>query len=225
LEGTHNYDMDRHTRLIYHPISGLVYRRRFVLAVDLLARHCDPQARRVAEIGYGAGLLFPTLAQMAKEVVGVDLMDTRASAAVGDMLRRLGVDNVGMLKGSVLSIPLTNSSLDGLLCLSVLEHLHNADEMGRAAKEMARVLSPRGVAVLGFPVKNKITKLLFKIIGYNDDEIHPSSHTDILGGYSGPEFELLALRRFPSILPLDFTLYAVAVLRKRSENGRPEAHR
>ena len=214
LERTHNYDMDKHTRLIYHPISGIVYKRRFVLAMEMLARCVNGGTGCIVEVGYGAGLLFPTLSQMARKVVGVDLLDTRAAAAVHGMLERLHLNNVSLVGGSVMDIPLAGNSVDALLCLSVLEHLHRGEEMQRAAATMHRVLRPGGVAVLGFPVKNVITRALFKVLGYDDDVIHPSSHTDIITGYERRDFRLEATRIYPAFLPLNLGLYALVELRK-----------
>ena len=214
LEGTHNYDMDKHTRLIYHPISGVVYKRRFVMAMEMLSKCVNGGTNRIIEIGYGAGLLFPTLSGMARNVVGVDLLDTRAAAAVRGMLDQLQLRNVTLVSGSVMDIPLANNSVDALLCLSVLEHLHRGEEMQRAAATMHRVLRPGGVAVLGFPVKNLITRILFRILGYDDDVIHPSSHRDILNGYQDGGFSRDATRVYPFFLPMDLSLYALVALRK-----------
>jgi SAM-dependent methyltransferase len=214
LEGTHNYDMDKHTRLIYHPISGIVYKRRFVMAMEMLSKCVNGGTGCIVEIGYGAGLLFPTLSQMASKVIGVDLLDTRAAAAVRGMLDRLQLRNVMLVSGSVMDIPLAENSVDALLCLSVLEHLHRGEEMQRAAATMHRVLRPGGVAVLGFPVKNLITRGLFRILGYDDDVIHPSSHNDIITGYKRGDFRVEATRVYPALLPMDLGLYALVALRK-----------
>jgi 2-polyprenyl-3-methyl-5-hydroxy-6-metoxy-1,4-benzoquinol methylase len=214
LEATHNYDMDKHTRLIYHPISGIVYKRRFVLALKMLAGCVERRTERIVEVGYGAGLLLPTLSSMAEEVIGVDVLDPRASCAIYGMLRKLQIGNVRLVAGSVLNLPLSTESVDVLLCLSVLEHLQRGEEMEQAAREIARLLRRDAVAILGFPVKNKITRFLFRILGYDDDVIHPSSHSDILEGCGRQRFRLEALRRFPAFLPLDLGLYALAQVRK-----------
>lgn len=214
LEGTHNYDMDKHTRLIYHPISGVVYKRRFVMGMEMLSKSAHRDAGCIVEVGYGAGLLFPTLCGMARKVVGVDLMDTRTSAAVRGMLERLQISNVTLLNASVLDIPLAANSVDALLCLSILEHLHRGEEMERAAAAIRRVLRPGGVAILGFPVKNIITRALFKILGYDDDVIHPSSHKDIIHGFEGGDFSREVTRVYPAFLPMDLSLYALVTLRK-----------
>jgi SAM-dependent methyltransferase len=214
LEGTHNYDMDKHTRLIYHPISGMVYKRRFSIAVDMLADCCGADCGRIVEVGYGAGLLFPTLSKMACEVIGVDVLDKRAVCEVDGMLHDQRLQNVRLESGSILALPLADASVDALLCLSVLEHLHPGAEMIIAAREINRVLRPEGVAVLGFPVKNIVTRALFRVLGYNDNVIHPSGHRDILSGLADGGLKIEALRRFPVFLPTDMGLYAVGQLRK-----------
>jgi ubiquinone/menaquinone biosynthesis C-methylase UbiE len=217
-KGLHNYEMDKHTRLIYHPVAGVVYKRRFEMAVRVLGSRLPRGTERLVEVGYGAGLLLPTLADMAREVLGMDAMDTRAAKAVKGMLDRLGICNVRLLSGSVTEIPLPEGSVDALLCISVLEHLRGA-ELKHAAESMRRVLKPGGVAVLGFPVKNAFTRFLFRILGYNDHEIHPSSHTDILRRCSESQgFRVERICRFPGVLPMHLGLYALVRLRRAEQS-------
>lgn len=214
LEGTHNYDMDKHVRLIYHPIAGIVYKERFVMALAALDRCGTPRPGCLVEVGYGQGLLFPTLSGMADRVIGVDPLPAEAASCIDQMLKRLQITNVSLLSGTVSQIPLADRSVDTLLCLSVLEHLHTGKEMDGAIAEIVRVLRIGGSAVLGFPVKNRLTRLLFKMIGYNDDEIHPSSHRDIVASCGQPELRLEAVRRFPAFCPMDLSLYALIQLRR-----------
>ena len=92
--------LDNHTRLIYHPITGPVYRRRFSMALEMLAHYNPPKPRRLLEIGYGAGLLFPILSSLAREVWGME--NHGADASVAAMVERLGLPTVRLVPGSVL---------------------------------------------------------------------------------------------------------------------------
>ncbi len=214
LEGTRNYDMDHHLRLIYHPIYGIFFQERFVMALAALDRCCTPRPRCLVEIGYGQGLLFPTLSGMASRVIGVDTLTAEAASCIDQMLRRLQITNISLLSGTVWQIPLADRSVDTLLCLSTLEHLHSGKELDGAIAEIVRVLRFGGSAVLGFPVKNKLTRLLLKMVGINDAEVHPSSHRDIIASCGQPELGLEAVRRFPAFCPMDLSLYALIQLRR-----------
>jgi SAM-dependent methyltransferase len=213
-EGLHNYEMDRHTRLIYHPIYGHFFRYRFVMALEMLRSSLGPSAGRIVEVGYSAGLLLPTLSGMARSVIGVDTIASRAASAVQEMLHKRDIFNVGLLQGSAIEMPLTSGSVDALLCLSVLEHLQPNGELHRAAEEIERVLLPGGVAVLGFPVKNKYTRVLLKVAGVDEDEVHPSSHRNIVNAFRLKKLVAEHLRHFPGFMPLDLGMYALLQVRK-----------
>ena len=122
--------------------------------------------------------------------------------------------NVSLLQGSVTQMPLASGSVDGLLCLSVLEHLPPAKELRNAAEEIHRALAPRGVAVLGFPVKNKYTRVLLRVAGVEEDEVHPASHRQIAEAFASGGFQVEAVHRFPRALPLDLGMYNVLQLRR-----------
>jgi SAM-dependent methyltransferase len=213
-KGLHNYEMDRHTRLIYHPLYGFFYRKRFAVALEMLAAALDDKECCV-EVGYSAGLMLPSLSKLARNLVGVDTIEPRAAALVRAMLEKMRVSNVSLLQGSVSELPLQESSVDGLICLSVLEHLQPNGELGCAAQEILRVLRPGGVAVLGFPVKNPMTKVMLRVAGVDDEEVHPSSHRDIISKCRLEGLQVEKLRRMPGFLPLDLGMYTVVQLRRQ----------
>jgi len=55
----------------------------------------------------------------------------------GTVKERRGID----IKGDVLKIPLKNNSVDSIICMAVIEHVINPEEL---LKEFYRVLKPRG---------------------------------------------------------------------------------
>ncbi len=188
----------------YHPISGLVYRRRLVMGLELLG---EGPFGRLLEIGYGSGILFPELARRARAVHGVDLHGNMA--AVERMLGKLGIA-ASLRAGDVCALPYPDGAFDAVVCLSVLEHL---TELDKACAEMRRVLAPGGVAVVGFPVRNVLTTALFRCIGYDASEIHPSSHQDIMSAL-GRSFAVERALRLPAPLPMGLGLYAACRCRK-----------
>jgi SAM-dependent methyltransferase len=154
----------------YRPITGPVYRKRLAMIVDLLR---DTRFEHLLEVGFGSGILLPELARHAGRLSGLDLH--HEGGRVLAMLAQEGVE-AGLHEGSLFNMPFADGSFDGLICVSVLEHLTDLDG---ALAEFARVTRPGAVVVLGVPVRNPITDAFFRLAGYRPREIHPSGHRDI----------------------------------------------
>lgn len=93
--------------------------------------------------GYGAALL----ARYAERLVSVDY----DPATVAHARARYGTV-VGPVRGDLQRLPLADGSVEAVVCLQVLEHLH--DQPG-FLRECARVLRPAGTLVLSTP--NRLT--------------------------------------------------------------------
>lgn len=190
--------------LYYHPITGFGYRRRLAMALTLLG---EGSYTRLLEIGYGSGILLPELGRRAREVHGVDLHEN--PGLVERMVRAHGT-TASLRTGDIYSLLYPDAHFGAVVCLSVMEHLTDLD---RACAEVRRVLAPGGVAVIGFPVRNAITTVFFRAVGYNADEIHPSTHRDILAAL-GRGFAVERVLRFPAFLPANLGLYVACRCRK-----------
>jgi ubiquinone/menaquinone biosynthesis C-methylase UbiE len=189
----------------YYPITGYVYRRRLAMALSLLG---PGPFGRLLEIGFGSGILLPELARRAREVHGVDIHGK--IDAVERMLRAHGA-TAALCTGDIFALPYPDDHFDAVICLSVLEHL---TELDRACAQIRRVLAPGGAGVLGFPVRNLITTAFFRAVGYDEREIHPSTHRDILAA-GQRAFAVERVLRFPAPLPVDLALYVVCRCLKR----------
>lgn len=200
-------DLDYLSRLIYNPLTGIVYRRRLEMAVDAIASVGGPY-ERILEVGYGPGLMLPSLAQFTANVEGVDIHTE--GDTVQKMLNDAGLHGTPLKEGSVLDLPYEDATFSHVVCVSVLEHLR---ELDRACAELTRVTKPGGWIVLGMPVKSPITAALFRVLGYDDDEIHPSSHRAISEA-AARALEPRETRRFPPIGVDDLSLYLVKAYRK-----------
>ena len=188
----------------YHPVAGLVYRRRLAMGLALLG---DGPVERLLEIGYGSGILFPELARRAGELHGIDIHDR--IAPVERMLEAHGI-KAALRVGDIYALPYPDGHFHAVVCLSVMEHL---TELDRACAEVRRVMAPGGVAVLGFPVRNAATTGLFRLVGYDAREIHPSSHRDILAA-ARRAFAVERVLRLPAFLPMDLGLYGACRCRR-----------
>ncbi len=201
IEKAHEHDpLD----LYYHPITGFGYRRRLAMALTLLGQGTFG---RLLEIGYGSGILLPELGRRAREVHGVDLHEN--PDLVERMVRAHGT-TASLRTGDIYSLPYPDAHFDAVICLSVMEHLTDLDW---ACAEMRRVLAPGGVAVLGFPVRNAMTTLFFRVVGYDAAEIHPSSHREVLAAL-GRAFAVERTLRLPAVLPVGLGLYMTCRCRK-----------
>ena len=58
------------------------------------------------------------------------------------------------------------------------------------------MLKKGGAFIFGFPIKNRITRILFKLIGRDDRQIHPQNHASILAALKR-YFEVLRQEVFP----------------------------
>jgi ubiquinone/menaquinone biosynthesis C-methylase UbiE len=105
------------------------YRRRVVPAAD----------GRVLEIGIGSGLNLPFYSRNVEQLIGLD-----PSAKLLSMVRRnLRPDtpSLELIEGSAETIPLENNSVDTVVTTWTLCSI---PDVGRALREMRRVLKPTG---------------------------------------------------------------------------------
>jgi ubiquinone/menaquinone biosynthesis C-methylase UbiE len=188
----------------YHPIAGLVYRRRLAMGLELLG---DGPFGRLLDIGYGSGILFPELGRRARELHGLDVHEK--TAPVERMLAAHGLA-AALRVGDIYALPYPDGHFDAVMCLSVLEHLIDLD---RACGEVRRVLAPGGVTVFGYPVRNPMTTSLFRVVGYDARTIHPSSHRNILAA-ARRAFTVERVLRLPGFLPVDLGLYGACRCRR-----------
>lgn len=193
-------DLDFLTRLIYNPITGIVYKRRYRMALSLI----EPDVGNLLEIGYGAGLLLPSLGLRCKQLYAVDVHEK--TSQVEEMLEK--EDCCCELSiGSVTSLPFESRFFDLIVCLSVVEHLEHL-ELFDAMTEMARILRDGGHLILGFPIRNRLTSLLFKAVGFDDLKGHPSDHRAIMARAKS-NFVISTIRSFPSFPNLNYSFYTV----------------
>jgi SAM-dependent methyltransferase len=97
------------------------------------------------DVGMGTGRLGGELDRRGWTVSGVDLSPVMVEAA----RRRLPDLADRLHQGSVAALPFETGTFDAVVATGVLEYA--VEELGGAARELARVLRPGGRAVLSFP--------------------------------------------------------------------------
>jgi SAM-dependent methyltransferase len=194
----------------YRPLIGRIYTARINTALSLV----EGRFRRLLEIGYGSGLLMPTLATISDELCGADLEPE--PAALRPALARLGVAPKEIVSADVQGLPFPTGHFDGVVALSILEHLKR-DQLARAAREVARVLGPGGRFLAACPAVHPVMNLAFSAIGFSAIErFHFSGLRDVLAATS-PYFTLERKAALPRLIPLPmgWALYGAVLLRKR----------
>src|SRR5689334_18622004 len=99
----------------YKPLIGRVFQARLDAGLQLL----DGRFRRLLEIGYGSGLLMPTLAAACDELYGIDL--EREPPELRARLRTLGVAPRELVQADVRSLPFSDAMFDGAVAFSIFE--------------------------------------------------------------------------------------------------------
>lgn len=101
---------------------------------------------RILEVGFGWVQLIRVLAGEANfQGVGMDLSLSMVAAAHRERGR------MNFLAGDAEQFPFSGESFDGLIALSLLEHLTHQEQ---ALREMWRVLKPGGHLLMQFPVRD-----------------------------------------------------------------------
>ena len=97
----------------------------------------DLKDKTVLDGGCGSGRLTRALARHAREVVGIDVASTI------DLVARAGanLDNLHLVQGSLLEIPLADEAFDVVWSMGVI---HHTGDTPRAFANLARVVSPGG---------------------------------------------------------------------------------
>lgn len=125
-------------------------RERYQLVFDLIKRQDLPRNARVLDIGTGSGRISSFLLDYFDEVLGVDIM---ASNQMEHLYRNS--EDIQFVLGGFPELPVKSDAFDLVVCSEVLEHLET-DVQWRATKEISRVLSEEGVAVMSTPNPDSI---------------------------------------------------------------------
>jgi len=199
-------------RFYYKPLVGHIFRARINLGLRLL----EGRFRRVLEIGYGSGLLLPTLSTIADDVYGVDIEPE--PPALRGTLARLGASVCDLRQADVQRLPFPDDHFDGVVAFSIFEHLKN-DQLRPAIREVARVLQPRARFLIGCPAVHRAMNAAFAAIGFPGIANHHfSSIKDVLAAAAG-SFEVENRATLPGVfdrmLPMGWAPYTTVLLRKR----------
>ena len=199
-------------RYYYKPVIGKVFQARINLGLQLL----EGRFRRLLEIGYGSGLLMPTLGEIADELYGADI--EASPAALRATPERLGVRPRELVQADIQKLPFPDGHFDAVVAFSILEHLKK-ESLQRAAREVARVLQAGGAFLVGCPAVHRAMNAAFLAIGFRGIEHHHfSGIRDVIDACSTP-FQLVRKAALPQplgdALPLGWAPYTAVLFRRR----------
>ncbi|MEQ1527380.1 MAG: methyltransferase domain-containing protein [Gallionella sp.] len=138
------------------------------------------RGKTVLDIASGEGYGSNFLAEVAAQVIGVDISE----AAVAHAQEKYHRQNLEFRVGSCAEIPLESASVDVVVSFETIEHHVQHEEMMR---EIRRVLRPDGVLIMSSPDKHEFT------------EVHNySTHFHVKELYRD-EFETLLEKYFPHV--------------------------
>ena len=190
----------------YHkPFIGRIYRARIEQALSLLT----PPYESILEIGYGSGLLLPSLCQMGKSVSGIDLQTDPNQ--LKEPLGKLGIDCT-LVRGNIADQYFAEGSFDLIVAISIFEHIA---DLQPPLEQIERLLSPSGHLLVGMPRVDRYMDMAFRGIGYNNiNDHHVTDYKQCLS-IADKSFELITLSHLPTLLPRFFGLYYNMYFKKR----------
>jgi SAM-dependent methyltransferase len=139
----------------FRPMLGAISRRRYHLAVALLAGH---HFGRLLEIGHGSGVFLPELAGFCDELHGIDVHDRHGEVAAA--LARAGV-RAHLARAGMEVLPYADGFFDGLIAVSALEFV---PDLEAGCLEARRVLRPGGVFVVVTPGVSPVADLGLRVL-------------------------------------------------------------
>lgn len=190
------------------PLVGHIFRERINRGLRLL-----PERRfaRGLELGYGSGAVLLSLARGVDELHGLDL---DADPHVVSAMLRTRAATATLRQGSVYDLPYDADSFDLAVSFSMFEHLH---EYPKGLAEVARVLRPGGLFLLGMPAVDRIMEAGFLAIGFkgiNDHHVTTPAQVEAAFAGAGLRLKSKATLDLPWRRPLGVRVYYDWLLEK-----------
>lgn len=109
---------------------------------------CDNPDSVILDAGCGVGEFLIPLSYKCRFVYGIDISNESIKQC-NEKLKEKKIENSSLKVSSLTKIPLSNTSIDKILCVSVLQYLETP-EIETAIQEFKRVLRKDGVIIINF---------------------------------------------------------------------------
>ena len=148
--------------------------------------------RTVLDLGCGGGFMSEALARRGAEVIGVDV--SRSAIAIAERHAASGGLAIRYLVASGENLPLPDASVDCVVCVDVIEHVHSLDQV---LDEIRRVLRPGGVFLFDTINHTWLARFVIVICGERLFRLLPRGTHDPAGFIAVAELDArLAARGF-----------------------------
>jgi len=121
----------------------------------------------------GNGVLLPSLSRMFDRVIGYDLH----VGAARELVNHYELDNVELIQGDGLKMPMAIGAIDAVFATSCLEHFEDIDGV---IKQIKQILKPDGKLCFLVPTENILYRIGRKLIGYTKPDDHYWTGRDIM---------------------------------------------
>lgn len=175
------------------PVLGWISRQRFRMVLSLLP---PGRINRLLEIGYGSGVFMPELAAHTRELFGVDIHEHQSE--VSRSLAQVGV-RAHLYNASAERMPFEDGRFDAVVGVSCLEFIPDLDA---AAREVVRVLAPRGVFIIARPNQSKVIDFGFRLLTGKNAEDDFQGHRQRVVPTLSRHFGVERSMSWPPLLPL-----------------------
>jgi len=193
----------------YKPLVGSIYRARIEQALSLLR----PPYDSILELGYGSGILLPSLCAIGNSVSGVDLQSDPEK--INLCLEKVGV-RCNLIQGDVADGYFEEGSFDLIVAISIFEHISN---LAPVFERMHTLLRPSGQLLVGMPRVDRFMEKAFGLIGFKNINDHHVTDYKTCKQAAVGKFEFVASSHIPSMMPESFGLYFNMLFQK--EHSQP----
>jgi len=183
------YDQGRVGYESRNPLVRLFFRRKMEAVLKVTSNRGNTA---VLDVGCGDGCLLLKLEGGVK--VGMDLSTTRLNRA------RSRVPDASFVHGDAEHLPFRESSFDLVMCLDVLEHLHNPQRCVRDLESSSR---EGGIILISIPNERLLSfsrfltaKYPFSLRGHG--HVHSIKPTEVAKFFNGAKLSLI--RKIPATL-------------------------
>ena len=122
------------------------------LVVNLIPILRRKNAKRILDLGCGAGRHVLYFAEKNFEAYGIDVSDTAIKKTKERLEERKLKSNAELVKGDMKALPYTSSCFDAVICINTIYHQRKR-EMEKTISEIFRTLKKGGIFLANFHSK------------------------------------------------------------------------